>query len=59
MIAHYRNDSTGELSAPHRIGTDDQGRALYLGVPGWSPVDGTGNPVEVDTDEDGNFVEGE
>ena len=55
-IKNMRNDSTGELSPPHRIGKDDSGRDLYQGLPGWTPVDADSEPVEVEYDGDGNFT---
>ena len=57
LIANYKNESTGELAPPHRLGTTDDGEAIYQGVDGWTPVDREGNEVEVSyVDEDGNWV---
>lgn len=33
------NDRTDERAAGHRIGTDEQGDALYLVPEGWRPVE--------------------
>ena len=55
-ITDMRNDSTGELSPPHVIGTDANDRALYHAVPGWTPVDVDGNEVPCNADEDGNLT---
>ncbi len=57
-ISYYRNDETGELSPPHCIGTDEDGRAICLFVEGWSPVDRDGNDLtdKLAADEDGNWI---
>lgn len=57
-IHSYRNDSTGELAPPHRLGTDEDGATLYRSVEGWTPVDAEGNDIEVECDEDGNWTVG-
>lgn len=56
MIANYRNDYTGELAAPHRLGVNAEGMPIYQGQAGWTPVDKDGSPVEVDADADGNWT---
>lgn len=56
-ITHYRNDATGELAPPHRLGTTEDGESIYQGVEGWTPVDSAGVEVEVEyVDTDGNWI---
>lgn len=55
-ISFYRSEQTGELAPPHVIGTDEDGTKLYQFVEGWVPVDYDGNPVECESDEDGNWI---
>lgn len=55
-IANYRNDSTGELAPAHVLGNDAHGRTLYLGTCGWTPVDASGEEVDVEADADGNWT---
>ncbi len=51
-----QNIETGERAPAHRIGTDEQGRAIYQRVNGWELV-GKGLDTEIDTerDPDGNY----
>ncbi len=53
-ITHYRDDKTGELVAPHRIGESEDGRPLYSHQDGYTPVDENGNPVPCEHDQE-NF----
>lgn len=55
-ISYYRNIKTGEMAPPHLVGTDEEGNSLYQFVEGWEPVDYHGNPVECDSDSDGNWI---
>lgn len=55
-IAYYRNDKTGELAPPHRIGENDSGKPLYHAPTGWTPVDSSEIAVPVVCDEDGNWT---
>lgn len=56
-ISYYREDATGQLGDPHQLGTTQDGRRLYQFVEGWTPVDSDGNPVDVECDESGNWIE--
>jgi hypothetical protein len=49
-ITTYRNGSTGETAPSHQIGTADDGRPRFQGIPGWEPVE----PYEADND--GNWT---
>lgn len=51
----YRNDFTGELAPAHLLGNRD-GRPLYRALEGWTPVNAAGEPVAVDSDDDGNWM---
>lgn len=37
-IDAYRDERTGEIAPPHRIGTTASGRNLYQAIDGWEPV---------------------
>lgn len=58
-ISHYRNDATGELSPPHRLGETEDGRPLYQFAAGWTPVNSDGETADVESDEDGNWIPAE
>lgn len=55
-ITQLRNETTGETAPVHRIGTDEEGRAIVQRVEGWQPVDASGQPVECECDCDGNWL---
>lgn len=58
-ISYYRNETTDELAPPHLIGTDEEGRELYLFIDGWYPTDASGNEIECEQDCDGNWIQPE
>lgn len=55
-IWEYRNDKTGELAPPHRIGSNEEGKPIYQSIDGWTPVDSDGNEIECEYDYDGNWI---
>lgn len=57
-----RNEITGELAPIHRLGTDEDGRAIVQRIDGWDLCHDDGLPLDdsesdcVECDEDGNYL---
>jgi hypothetical protein len=55
-VTHYRNKMTGFQSQPHRIGTTEDGRGIYMALEGWEPLDEHGDAIDVEPDEKGTWI---
>jgi hypothetical protein len=55
-VKYYRNTMTGLKSQPHRLGTTEDGRGIYLALEGWEPLDENEEPIEVEIDSKGTWI---
>jgi hypothetical protein len=47
---------TGIKSQPHRLGTTEDGRGIYMALEGWEPLDENEEPIEVEPDAKGTWI---
>ena len=55
-VKYYRNTMTGIKSQPHRLGTTEDGRGIYMALEGWEPLDENEEPIAVEVDAKGTWV---
>jgi hypothetical protein len=55
-VKYYRNTMTGIKSQPHRLGTTEDGRGIYMALEGWEPLDENEEPIEVEPDAKGTWI---
>jgi C4-dicarboxylate-specific signal transduction histidine kinase len=55
-VKYYRNTMTGIKSQPHRLGTTEDGRGIYMALEGWEPLDENEEPIEVAPDAKGTWI---
>jgi hypothetical protein len=55
-VKYYRNTMTGIKSQPHRLGTTEDGRGIYLALEGWEPLDENEEPIAVQPDAKGAWI---
>ncbi len=55
-VKWYRNTMTGAKSQPHRLGYTDDGRGIYMALEGWEPLDEREQPIDVEANEEGQWV---
>jgi hypothetical protein len=55
-VKYYRNTMTGIKSQPHRLGTTEDGRGIYMALEGWEPLDENEEPIEVEIDAKGTWI---
>jgi hypothetical protein len=55
-VKYYRNTMTGIKSQPHRLGTTEDGRGIYMALEGWEPLDENEKPIEVEPDAKGTWI---
>jgi hypothetical protein len=55
-VKYYRNTMTGIKSQPHRLGTTEDGRGIYMALEGWEPLDEKEEPIEVEPDAKGTWI---